>query len=42
MIHLRRARRVWPALLDEDGAEVAETTVRDHRRKRRRRELGWR
>ena len=30
------ARRVWKRLLDEHGVEVAETTVRDHVRKRRR------
>lgn len=33
------ARRVWRRLVDEHGVEVAETTVRDHVR-RRRRELG--
>jgi transposase len=33
------AKRVWRRLVDEHGAEVAETTVRDHVRKRRR-ELG--
>jgi transposase len=33
------ARRVWQRLVDEHGVEVAETTVRDHVRKRRR-ELG--
>lgn len=33
------ARRIWQRLVDEHGACVAETTVRDHVRKRRR-ELG--
>jgi transposase len=33
------ARRIWKRLLDEHGVQVAETTVRDHVRKRRR-ELG--
>ncbi|MGI8844837.1 MAG: IS21 family transposase, partial [Thermoleophilaceae bacterium] len=33
------AKRVWRRLLDEHGLEVAESTVRDHVR-RRRRELG--
>lgn len=33
------AKRVWRRLVDEHGLEVAETTVRDHVR-RRRRELG--
>src|SRR5205085_11462234 len=33
------AKRIWRRLVDEHGAEVAETTVRDHVRKRRR-ELG--
>jgi transposase len=33
------ARRIWERLRDEQGAEVAETTVRDYVR-RRRRELG--
>ncbi|MDQ3678895.1 MAG: IS21 family transposase [Actinomycetota bacterium] len=33
------AKRVWKRLLDEHGVDVAETTVRDHVRKRRR-ELG--
>jgi transposase len=33
------AKRIWQRLLDEHGAEVAETTVRDYVR-RRRRELG--
>lgn len=33
------ARRVWRRLVDEHGVDVAETTVRDHVRKRRR-ELG--
>jgi transposase len=33
------AKRIWKRLLDEHGVEVAETTVRDHVRKRRR-ELG--
>jgi transposase len=33
------AKRIWQRLLDEYGAEVAETTVRDYVR-RRRRELG--
>ncbi len=33
------AKRVWRRLVDEHGVEVAETTVRDHVR-RRRRELG--
>ncbi len=35
------AKRVWRRLVDEHGVEVAETTVRDHVRKRRR-EMGWR
>lgn len=30
------AKRIWRRLVDEHGAEVAETTVRDHVRKRRR------
>jgi hypothetical protein len=34
-----RAKRIWRRLVDEHGVEVAETTVRDHVR-RRRRELG--
>jgi transposase len=33
------AKRIWKRLVDEFGVEVAETTVRDHVRKRRR-ELG--
>jgi transposase len=33
------AKRIWQRLLDEHGVDVAETTVRDHVRKRRR-ELG--
>src|SRR5438034_3258850 len=33
------AKRIWQRLLDEHGADVAETTVRDYVR-RRRRELG--
>jgi transposase len=33
------AKRIWKRLLDEHGVQVAETTVRDHVRKRRR-ELG--
>ena len=33
------AKRVWKRLVDEHGVDVAETTVRDHVR-RRRRELG--
>jgi transposase len=33
------AKRIWRRLVDEHGADVAETTVRDHVRKRRR-ELG--
>jgi transposase len=33
------AKRIWKRLVDEHGADVAETTVRDHVRKRRR-ELG--
>lgn len=33
------AKRIWQRLLDEQGAEIAETTVRDYVR-RRRRELG--
>jgi len=33
------AKRVWRRLVDEHGVEVAETTVRDHVRKRRR-EMG--
>jgi len=33
------AKRIWQRLVDEQGAEVAETTVRDYVR-RRRRELG--
>src|SRR5215217_189642 len=33
------AKRVWQRLVDEHGAEVAETTVREYVR-RRRRELG--
>lgn len=35
----RMAKRIWRRLVDEFGVEVAETTVRDHVRKRRR-ELG--
>ena len=34
------SKRIWRRLVDEHGAEVAETTVRDHVRKRRR-ELGY-
>jgi transposase len=34
------SKRIWRRLVDEQGAEVAETTVRDHVRKRRR-ELGY-
>jgi transposase len=34
------AKRIWRRLVDEHGAEVAETTVRDYVR-RRRRELGF-
>ncbi len=33
------AKRIWRRLIDEHGVQVAETTVRDHVRKRRR-ELG--
>jgi transposase len=33
------SKRIWRRLIDEHGADVAETTVRDHVRKRRR-ELG--
>ena len=33
------AKRIWRRLVDEHGVDVAETTVRDHVRKRRR-ELG--
>lgn len=33
------ARRVWKRLVDEHGADVAEATVREHVRKRRR-EMG--
>jgi transposase len=33
------AKRIWRRLVDEHGVQVAETTVRDHVRKRRR-ELG--
>jgi hypothetical protein len=33
------SKRIWRRLVDEHGADVAETTVRDHVRKRRR-ELG--
>jgi hypothetical protein len=33
------SKRIWRRLVDEHGAQVAETTVRDHVRKRRR-ELG--
>ena len=33
------SKRIWRRLVDEHGADVAETTVRDHLRKRRR-ELG--
>lgn len=33
------SKRIWRRLVDEQGAQVAETTVRDHVRKRRR-ELG--
>src|SRR5439155_19444774 len=34
------ARRVWARLVDEHGADVAETTVRDYARARRR-AMGW-
>jgi len=34
------AKRVWRRLVDQHGVDVAETTVRDHVRKRRR-ELGY-
>jgi len=34
------AKRVWRRLVDEHGADVAETTVRDYVRARRR-QLGW-
>jgi transposase len=34
------AKRVWQRLVDEHGAEVAETTVRDYVR-RRKRAMGW-
>jgi transposase len=34
------AKRVWARLVDEHGADVAETTVRDYVRWRRR-EMGW-
>ena len=34
------AKRIWRRLVDEHGAEVAETTVRDYVRARKR-ELGW-
>lgn len=34
------AKRIWRRLVDEHGVQVAETTVRDHVRKRRR-ELGF-
>jgi transposase len=34
------AKRIWRRLVDEHGAEVAETTVRDYVR-RRKRALGW-
>ena len=34
------ARRIWQRLVDEHGAEVAETTVRDYVRARRR-AMGW-
>jgi transposase len=34
------AKRIWRRLVDEHGADVAETTVRDHVRKRRR-EFGF-
>jgi len=33
------SKRIWKRLVDEHGVDVAETTVRDHVRKRRR-ELG--
>jgi transposase len=34
------AKRIWSRLVDEHGAEVAQTTVRDYVRARRR-QLGW-
>jgi transposase len=34
------AKRIWRRLVDEHGAEVAETTVRDYVRARRR-QMGW-
>jgi transposase len=34
------AKRVWSRLVDEHGAEVAQTTVRDYVRARKR-EMGW-
>jgi transposase len=34
------AKRVWSRLVDEHGADVAETTVRDYVRQRKR-QLGW-
>src|SRR5256885_14590816 len=34
------ARRIWARLVDEHGADVAETTVRDYVRARRR-QMGW-
>jgi transposase len=34
------AKRIWRRLVDEHGADVAETTVRDYVR-RRRRQMGW-
>jgi transcriptional regulator with XRE-family HTH domain len=35
------AKRIWRRLVDEHGADVAETTVRDYVRSRKR-ALGWR
>src|SRR3954464_10496032 len=34
------AKRIWSRLVDEHGAEVAQTTVRDYVRARRR-QMGW-
>src|ERR671914_1282161 len=34
------AKRIWRRLVDEHGAEVAETTVRDYVRARKR-QMGW-
>jgi len=34
------AKRIWSRLVDEHGAEVAQTTVRDYVRARKR-QLGW-